>query len=47
MSLLWMEYEKEFQDLTDSAFLHEQKDNADYFVGMILGHIPGTGSGVT
>lgn len=31
MSLLWMEYEKEFQDLTDSAFLHEQKDNADYF----------------
>lgn len=31
MSLLWMEYEKEFEDLTDSAFLHEQRDNADYF----------------
>ena len=34
MSLLWMEYEKEFQDLTDSAFLHEQKENADYFAGL-------------
>lgn len=34
MSLLWMEYEKEFQDLTESAFLHEQKDNAEYFASL-------------
>ena len=34
MSLLWMEYEKEFQDLTESSFLHEQRDNAEYFASL-------------
>ncbi|MGO4944959.1 hypothetical protein ACTQ50_00935 [Blautia sp. Sow4_E7] len=34
MSLLWMEYEKEFQDLTESSFLHEQKNNAEYFASL-------------
>lgn len=31
MSLLWMEYEDEFQKLTDAAFYHEKKENPEYF----------------
>ena len=31
MSLLWMDYESEFQDLVDTAFQCEREDNPDYF----------------
>ena len=31
MSLLWMDYESEFQDLADTAFQCEREDNPDYF----------------
>lgn len=31
MSLLWMEYEDEFQKLTDAAFFHEKNENPEYF----------------
>lgn len=31
MSLLWMEYETEFENLVDIAFQCEQKANPDYF----------------
>ncbi len=29
MSLLWMDYEKEFKNLVDSAFEHEKAEKSD------------------
>ena len=34
MSLLWMEYETEFQNLVDTAFQCEQENNQEYFAGL-------------
>ncbi len=34
MSLLWMEHEKKFQKLVDTAFEYEQKGRPEYFAGL-------------
>ena len=34
MSLLWMEYDRQFKDLADIAFQHEQASKPDYFSKM-------------
>lgn len=34
MSLLWMDHEKKFQDLVDTAFEYEQEGRPEYFAGL-------------
>lgn len=34
MSLLWMDYEAEFDNLVDTAHQYEEKDNPEYFAGL-------------